>query len=79
MSSKPIPKGCAHIPAKPPITASNTSLLRRSATALGPAQFEGERWLDPKIVALMEKIVMARDAALEHTRDRLLPLRHPAA
>jgi 2-methylcitrate dehydratase len=32
--------------------------------AFGPAQFEGERWRDPKIVALMEKILMTRDAAL---------------
>ena len=32
--------------------------------AFGPAQFEGERWLDPAITALMDKIVMARDPAL---------------
>lgn len=30
----------------------------------GPAQFEEGRWLDPKILALMEKIEMNRDAAL---------------
>ena len=32
--------------------------------AFGPAQFEGERWHDPKSLALMEKIEMARDPAL---------------
>jgi 2-methylcitrate dehydratase len=30
----------------------------------GPAQFQGERWLDPEILALMGKIEMARDPAL---------------
>jgi 2-methylcitrate dehydratase len=32
--------------------------------AFGPAQFEGERWLDPAILALMGRIEMTRDAAL---------------
>jgi 2-methylcitrate dehydratase len=32
--------------------------------AMGPAQFEGERWRDPKITALMDKIVMTGDPAL---------------
>ena len=32
--------------------------------AFGIAQFDDERWRDPGIVALMEKIVMQRDAAL---------------
>lgn len=32
--------------------------------AFGPAQFENDRWLDPQILALMEKIEMTRDAAL---------------
>jgi 2-methylcitrate dehydratase len=30
--------------------------------ALGPAQFEHERWHDPRVKALMAKIVMSRDA-----------------
>ena len=30
--------------------------------ALGPAQFEGERWHDPHVKALMAKITMSRDA-----------------
>jgi 2-methylcitrate dehydratase len=30
--------------------------------ALGPAQFEGERWHDPQVKALMAKIVMSRNA-----------------
>jgi len=29
---------------------------------LGPAQFEAERWRDPRVLALMEKITMRRDA-----------------
>jgi 2-methylcitrate dehydratase len=32
--------------------------------AFGIAQFEHERWRDPKVMALMEKIVMRRDAKL---------------
>jgi 2-methylcitrate dehydratase len=32
--------------------------------AFGPAQFEGERWRDPAIAALMDRIEMTRDAAL---------------
>jgi len=32
--------------------------------AFGIAQFDNERWRDPKVVALMEKIVMRRDAKL---------------
>jgi len=31
--------------------------------AFGPAQFEGERWRDSNVTALMEKITMRRDAA----------------
>jgi 2-methylcitrate dehydratase len=30
--------------------------------ALGPTQFEDERWYDPRVKALMAKIVMSRDA-----------------
>src|SRR5258707_8310544 len=30
--------------------------------ALGSAQFENERWHDPKVKALMSRIVMSRDA-----------------
>jgi len=30
--------------------------------ALGSAQFENERWHDPKVIALMSRIVMSRDA-----------------
>ena len=29
----------------------------------GPAQFEGERWLDPVVTSLMSKIILRRDAA----------------
>src|SRR6185437_8506941 len=32
--------------------------------AFGIAQFDSERWRDPRVVALMEKIVMQRDAML---------------
>ena len=32
--------------------------------AFGIAQFDNERWRDPKVIALMEKIVMRRDANL---------------
>jgi 2-methylcitrate dehydratase len=41
----------------------------------GPAQFENERWLDPRLVALMGKIVTSTDAAL----NRRAPGTYPCA
>jgi 2-methylcitrate dehydratase len=43
--------------------------------AFGVAQFGHERWRDPKIVALMEKIVMQRDAALNARAPGAFPCR----
>jgi 2-methylcitrate dehydratase len=41
--------------------------------AFGIAQFDNERWRDPRVMALMEKIVMRRDAALNFRAPGAFP------